>query len=309
MSVLAKESAATPISMDDGDRQAIGRLLMARNKTKIISGNTTTGNITAAAVYLLMKLHHFLVWKEEDMLRSPQEVAGILDQASDKTGAERCNVENLPHKILTLLDYSLYTVINDEILDVYGMNMAIKVAIYTLTDYALTDFMTTLNWTVTDKFTGDVILNINGPADYSIYGDARNSSIPDGFMAAMLLYPQLQHDYHASLDNVSLIPEYDSRVQIRDTDSNCFTTMYRMLIPTSRFSGNYINDINKINRMNRQFGEDKHQHPTVFDEGYMYFDSLQFIQGMLAMTSIIDVQQPWRALDIQEDGKWVATQP
>jgi len=287
--VMVDGSNLINVMIDDEDRQAADDVLNKRGIRRMTSADDKSG-ITPVAARLLEHVYHFLRW-DGSSKRDPSVIAGMInrvDFAHEKP-------EIIPEMLVQIISNSLkYSSIGCSVVGVMATVSAV-LSIFGSLKWAQ-DFLSTLNWTVID--TSDNIntivvqrLPMNDP---ELPSDKRYLShhmfyLLEGMMVANTLYPEI--GYRPGLDEVILIPKYDTWLELFVDDYRMRYQKYRILVPGVNFSDNYLNDIKEHNRF--------------FDgTGYIAFESAKFLQGLLALTQTIGIDQPWIRSEIREKHLW-----
>ena len=283
--------------VDQDDVAAVSKILAKIGLANVVSTNRGDGDVTAAAIRLLQHAYHFLRWNG-NVLRSPTEAGALVSPASISRDIEVSLLGDLTTQISKLLKYAVYVTIQNSPRDmVFGMNSALKAIDYALYPRSLKLLLSTLNWTVISSATNTVSLDIGPVKSHGKY-DGLRLYLVEGLMVATVLYPSIP--YVVGLDEVPLSPIYDSEMQL--TLEGYAVRKYRIVVPGTGFTGHYVDDIAREN----QHKVPINRTPLPLAEGYFYFESQEFLQGLQTLTSTVGVQQPWIALEKQTKGTWGA---
>lgn len=312
----------TPI--DDHDRQVIDALLKGLHINTVLSENTNQVSITPVAVHLLQCVYHFLRWKS-NILRTSEEISEMILPYYSIIDITHSDDPNIPQILSSMLLTSITNSISRYSSIIHGLDMVMYVLRQVLTARAFQYFLHSLNWTVVKgqyKFQLDV---------FTV--DMQETPLPMiyGFLVAMTMYPQIQQQYSVQLDEIPLYPLYDNEVQITNIN-NKTSNNYRILVPGLQFTGHYVDEIKKHNAAYTGLNQTRTVQPRMVQNhsglvlrhsqygnkvflkhtpvalplqlGYLYFQSPEFLQGLLTLTNIFEVQ-PWISLEIYEKEVWV----
>lgn len=92
---------------------------------------------------------------------------------------------------------------------------------------------------------------------------------------------------------------HDSEVQVVEV-GDFGVGDYRILVDASGFTNHYLAEIIRQNNRGMRMPV-----KIPLAQGYIYFDSPDFLQGMFTLTNTIGVAAPWLALDTRENDTWV----
>jgi len=310
------------------DTSAINKVLAA-NRLTTVATEEMHGSITPVAIRLLQHAHHFLRW-DNGQLRPPSEVKKLISLYNPRGSREVRNMANvetsepndLLMKISDLFNYVVSKVMEEHPIDVLGMGLAIKAIKYILGERTfdnLWDQNGGFNWTVIDTSRPSIALNLG-----LLYfeGLVYQSTIPllEGMMAAAVMYPQIR--FRAGLEDLALIPKYDSESPFVPVDDKYKMGQYRILVPGHGFTGHYLDDYRRSTWYDLQRSIDRNfldrvgdewraaqlngeaaNIPQEFEQGYLFFELPSFLQGLISMTRTIGVDQPWIRLDFSPSGQ------
>ena len=297
--------------IDDDDRQAIDRVL-AELYISVITTSNDHGTITPAAVRMLQYANHFLRWNADASLRDPQSISSMIIPGSFVEDIAAASQTDVPKEITHLLTYSLRVSSSGNI----GLSDVIYTVIYAVKSKYLQLFFATLNWTVIDTSTNTISQNLSvKPTNTGRFGSGIKLYLLEGIMVANVLYPKIS--YCAGLDDVPLMPKYDSKLQLVSEHFSAGQDKYRILVPGTAFSDHYLIDVkyeNKFRNDRNRYQQNKggagsfvpaELIPIPLSEGYLKFDSAEFLQGLLSLTRTVGVDQPWIRLEIKEQEVWI----
>lgn len=280
-----------PSVLDQDDVAMVTKALTENFLTDVISTNEGRGSVTAAAIRLLQYACHFLRWNG-GILRTPEEIGKLVSPGSFVEDIKAAQPDDIPEQIFRLFRYSISVTRANSRVMVFGVALALDAIYYAMKEKAVDSMLLLLNWTIIDTTTNTVSLNI-GPL--KAFGD--QSPLLDGLMVAKVLYPNIH--YTAALDDVPLIPKHDSDTQITNEDYGHYGGQHRILVPGGGFTNHYVSS---ITRNNRREGSVNVTLPL--QQGYMYFEHPEFLQGLLTLAGTVGVQQPWIALEVQTGETW-----
>lgn len=292
-------------SLQQDGAAVIASILKVLNIPKVIAVGDSSGDVTPAAVRFLLYAYQFL-YVDGDTVRTPQAVSDLVQPASFRDDLESASPATLSQEIFDLVKYATSITISNRPVkswnaNVFGLSHAMDAVAYALNHKAFKQFMTTLNWTVLSKADHSVALNI-GPVTVIRAGDGLRSYLLEGLMAAGTAYPELS--YQGGLDQVMLMPTYDSELQIEPADVHV-PRKYRILLSAKRFTDHYLEDIMVENR-NRGSKANLPIISMPLSQGYLYFNSPEFLQGMLQLTRTVGLDTPWLALETKLGDAWIA---
>jgi len=308
--VLApKASVGSTITIDDEDRSAIGNMLETMGVNKIVSANDketdhNAGSITPAAILLLEHAHHFLRW-DGLVARDPMIINRILNDTSSIEKVDKTTKRSLLGDISGALKYSLQT--ETMMPSVVGLPEVTRSLVILFRDHKQLDLLfSALDWTIINTVDNiDVITNQHLPVEISS-SSGYDPYLLEGMMVANILYPEIS--YRPGLNNIPLIARYDTRTRLDIPESGPRKDTMRFLVPGDNFSGKYLDDIrysNKIREEKAQYyltnydmviNEEVLSVPKIAAIG---FKSIEFLRGLLTLTSAVGISQPWIELEIK----------
>lgn len=277
-----RQAAWGDIPLDD--KIAVSDVLVKLKLITMDPANIGSGNITRAMLHVLHCGYGFL-YREAG--KNSTRVVNIPSYSESIRNAAKGSL--LTVEIQRLLSHGLDDILKENTMPIYGMDTAIKVLKDVLTPQAFKTFLCAINWSIVDTI-DNIIMSVT--AEIPVIEDSGNvkmSSYSEGIMAALTLYPELELRYTASIDDVQLIPRYDSSITLVDIDvepSHGIT--HRLVVPTENFIDYYVNF-------------SKHHLTTAC----LHFHSMQFIYGMFTMPAIADiVMEQDMVINVCQNGKW-----
>lgn len=280
------------------DQHMVDQLLSKLYITTVITPQRPRGSITPAAIHILKHIYHFLRY-DGDRMRTPSEVSVMVIPASFASSIRNTSEEELPQKIESLLKYSLQVERQNATIKVVGVELVLKALEYALHQQYVSQCTGMLHWTIIDSTTSKTVLDLGhrqidleGVRDYLL----------EGIMVAQVMYPAIT--LRLAVDDVELMPLHDSEVQLVVEDGYN-TGKYRITVPGAGFTNHYLSDVTYDNKIRKNNGGVETALPL--SEGYIIFDSPDFLQGLLTMSKSVPVTTttPWQMLETKVDDSWV----
>ena len=280
------------VQLLEEDVSAINNVLEKLRLTTIAT-EEHRGNITPVAIRILQYTYHFIRWGN-NQLRSPSEIGQLISLDSFAQRIMKAEPNELAVEIENLFSYAI-DMIKQNYGQVFGLESAIGVIYETL---ELTDeLFATFDWTVIDIRNSTIVLHMGPLSSHGMFTQAKIPLL-EGMMAATAVYPQIH--YQAGLDELVVIPKYDSGMKLQSVDETFDIGKYRVLLPAQRLTDRYLSDL----ALSRPRSERRNNALPALEQGYLVFDSLDFLRGMISMSATIGVDQPWIRLDVLQDGVW-----
>lgn len=281
------------IIIDDNDRDSITDILDELSLIEITLNNPD-GDITPTAIQIMLYLNAFLL-KDGEVLRTPQEIADLVSLGSFKESIQNADPDELESEVISLIRYAITINRQYAVNMIVGLDVAISAIYYALHHTAFAKIFSLLSWRVVNR-NEDNVLTL-GPLKFKGRYDGQRNYLLEGLLAGLVMYPQIP--YQVAIGNAILIPTLDSELQLRLQKSR--GRKYAIRVPGTNFTGQYLRDIISENR--RRGGVLQSFSPR---EGYLLFDDPIFLQGLLSITALVGITQPWLSLDINiGNNSWV----
>lgn len=288
------------IIIDSDDRDSINKIL-GDLALEVITPSNPNGNITPAAVQIMLSMRAFLM-KDGVVARTPRETAKLVYLASHIEDIQDAEPNQLKYWVDRLIKDIISHGRQYAVNSMVGLDVAFIAVYYALRKAACAKFFSMLSWSVVNN-NGDNVLTLGALQ----FGDRINGGpnyLLEGLLVGLVMYPQIP--YQVALGDAILIPTQDSSLQLKLEKSG--GRQYAIKVPGTNFTGHYLEDTVSGSRVIELWGGIRpYLTPTPAPrEGYLLFDDTSFLQGLLSITVLVGVIQPWLSLDINMgNDNWV----